>query len=183
MKTNLVALIKHTLSAITLASAAEPLQKCPAPSASPPARRLLCALALGSAGVLVACSAQGDLSPPGGPNDLTCTNTGNCVNSLPGSDLTAFTFDGPADKAMTTLLFVLASHPQAQVTFKDARRVEAVFTTTLGFRDDVSFRIDPDGRRIDFRSRSRLGKYDFGKNRSRMKELAAQFAQHTKPGP
>ena len=147
------------------------------------ARHIFCCVALVGASLLGACSAQGELSAPTDPNDLGVSRTSNWVNSLAGSGLAAIGFAGPADKAMSRLLSVLAGYPHAQVTFQDALHIEAVFTTTLGFRDDVSFRIDPAGQRIDFRSRSRLGKYDFGKNRSRMKELAALFSQQGKLAP
>ena len=54
-------------------------------------------------------------------------------------------------------------------------QLEVVFTTFLGFRDEVLFRVDAAKQRIDFRSRSLMGLYDFGKNRSRMKDFAARF--------
>ena len=168
---------------LMIASTTASVLCCAARPVAPRARRIFCCVALAGASLLSACSAQGDLSTPGGTNDLGCASTSNCVNSFPGSDLAAIGFVGPADKAMYTVLSVLAAYPQAQVTFKDALHVEAVFTTTLGFKDDVSFRIDPSGQRIDFRSRSRLGKYDFGKNRSRMKELAALFSQQGQRTP
>ena len=39
------------------------------------------------------------------------------------------------------------------------------------------FRIDPDAQRIDFRSRSLFGLFDWGKNRSRMQEFKTRFEQ------
>jgi len=39
----------------------------------------------------------------------------------------------------------------------------------------VDFQIDPAAERIDFRSRSLLGLFDFGKNRSRMQDFALRF--------
>jgi len=39
----------------------------------------------------------------------------------------------------------------------------------------VDFQIDPAAERIDFRSRSLLGLFDFAKNRSRMQDFALRF--------
>lgn len=53
--------------------------------------------------------------------------------------------------------------------------IEAVARTMImGFRDDVVIRIRPvrDGTRLDIRSASRYGRYDFGTNAARIKSLA-----------
>jgi len=52
--------------------------------------------------------------------------------------------------------------------------IEAVARTPImGFRDDVSIRVraEPDGARIDARSSSRYGSFDFGANASRVRVL------------
>jgi hypothetical protein len=53
-------------------------------------------------------------------------------------------------------------------------RIEAVARTPImGFRDDVVVRIrsEPDGARIDARSSSRYGSFDFGTNAARLRSL------------
>ena len=53
-------------------------------------------------------------------------------------------------------------------------RIEAVaYSSIMGFRDDVVLRVreDPDGARIDARSSSRYGAFDFGTNASRVRRL------------
>jgi hypothetical protein len=53
-------------------------------------------------------------------------------------------------------------------------RIEAVArSTVMGFRDDVVVRVreDPDGARIDARSSSRYGSFDFGTNAARVRRL------------
>jgi uncharacterized protein (DUF1499 family) len=53
-------------------------------------------------------------------------------------------------------------------------RIEAVARTPImGFRDDVVVRVraEPDGARIDARSSSRYGQFDFGTNASRIRNL------------
>jgi hypothetical protein len=53
-------------------------------------------------------------------------------------------------------------------------RIEAVaYSSIMGFRDDVAVRVreDPDGARIDARSSSRYGSFDFGTNAARIRRL------------
>ncbi len=53
-------------------------------------------------------------------------------------------------------------------------RIEAVARTPImGFRDDVVVRVrpEPDGARIDARSSSRYGTFDFGTNAARIRSL------------
>lgn len=107
---------------------------------------------------------------------LSCFSPGNCVNSLDDlSSLPPLRFSSTAAEGKAVLLATLAAFPEATVHLDEAWQVEAIFTTTVGFRDTVLFRIDPAGQRIDFRSSSNFGLYDFGKNRSRMKEFTARF--------
>jgi uncharacterized protein (DUF1499 family) len=65
-------------------------------------------------------------------------------------------------------------------------QIEAVSRTpVMGFRDDVSLRVRPDGdgSRIDVRSASRYGRHDFGTNASRIRSLLedidARASAHT----
>lgn len=77
--------------------------------------------------------------------------------------------------------FEFAVWPLALLLVACARReplaLEAIFTTPLGFKDQVDFRIDSQAQRVDFRSRSLSGLFDWGKNRSRMQEFTARFAK------
>ena len=107
---------------------------------------------------------------------LSCFSPGNCVNSLDNlNSLPPLRFSGTAAEGKAVLLATLAAFPEATVHLDEALQVEAIFTTTVGFRDTVLFRIDAPGQRIDFRSRSNFGLHDFGKNRSRMKEFTLRF--------
>lgn len=116
---------------------------------------------------------------------LNCQSTSNCVNSLGGADsLPPLRFTGSAEDGKAILMTTLAAFPEARLVTNEPLSVETVFTTMLGFRDQVLFRIDAAGQRIDFRSSSNFGRYDFGKNRSRMKAFAARFekeAAHGRP--
>ena len=111
---------------------------------------------------------------------LNCLSTSNCVNSLGGADsLPPLRFTGSVEDGKAILMTTLAAFPEARIVANAPLLVEAVFTTTLGFRDQVLFRIDAPGQRIDFRSSSNFGLYDFGKNRSRMKEFTARFEKES----
>ena len=99
------------------------------------------------------------------------------MNSLPDSDLAPLRFDGAAAQAMVALRATLAAFPEAQIVRAEDLAMEVVFTTPAGFQDRVDFRIDTPSQRIDYRSRSSFGLYDFGKNRSRMQAFAQRFEQ------
>jgi uncharacterized protein (DUF1499 family) len=47
----------------------------------------------------------------------------------------------------------------------------------FGFVDDMEFRMDEAAGRIDVRSASRTGYYDFGVNRRRVEEIRARISQ------
>ena len=114
---------------------------------------------------------------------LACTSSSNCVNTLGSSALGPLRFEGTATQAIAALRATLAKFPQAKIIKSDGLTMEVVFTTTLGFRDLVDFRVDAEAQRIDYRSRSLVGRYDFGKNRSRMSAFSTQFEQTAMRAP
>ena len=105
---------------------------------------------------------------------LPCSVPSNCVNSA-SDGFAAMVYAGDAGRGLALLQATLAHFPEATVTGDEALRITAIFRTTLGFKDEVIFVLDPSGQRIHFRSRSLLGLYDFGKNRSRMKAVVQRF--------
>lgn len=110
---------------------------------------------------------------------LSCTLPTNCVNSRTSSGLAPMHFAGTGAQGLALLQTTLASFPEATVHQQDESTITAVFTTPAGFRDDVIFLLDSQLQQIDFRSHSRFGFYDFGKNRSRMQAVSARFADRT----
>lgn len=120
-------------------------------------------------------------SAPDARTPLVCTLSSNCVNSLSGSDLAPLPFKGTPDQALAALRATLTAFPEAKIIQTDALSMQVVFTTTVGFKDLVDFEIDAQAQRINFRSRSSFGLYDFGKNRSRMEAFAQQFARSVAP--
>lgn len=106
---------------------------------------------------------------------LDCPPTPNCVNSLEPGSLAPLSFQGEPAQGMAQLKATLATFADATIERSDARVLVAIFTTRLGFRDEVEFRIDGATQAIHYRSRSLTGLYDFGKNRSRMQDVKARF--------
>lgn len=109
--------------------------------------------------------------------DLSCTLPSNCVSSLSASGPEPLRFEGSPEQAMVDLKATLAGFPEAKIVGVDAFALSAIFTTPVGFQDTVHFIIDAPRQRIDYRSQSRFGLYDFGKNRSRMAAFAERFEQ------
>lgn len=105
---------------------------------------------------------------------LPCETTSNCVNSA-SEGLAPMVYTGDAARGLTLLKATLAHFPEATLTAGGPLRLELIFRTILGFKDEVVFVLDPAGQRIQFRSRSLMGRYDFGKNRSRMVAVVTQF--------
>jgi len=136
--------------------------------------------------LLSACAANPPASTPSPPAggarastaaDLACALPSNTGNSLGTGAMAPRRQAGTAAQALQRLQATLAAFPEAQVVRTDALGLEVIFTTTLGFKDQVDFRIDVASQRIDFRSRSLLGLYDFGKNHARMQAFATRFEQ------
>lgn len=109
------------------------------------------------------------------PSALTCPSSPTCVNSLGVGGMAPLVYTGSAADGMARLRATLSTFSDAKVERADEVSLTAIFTTRLGFRDEVVFLTDPSTQRIHFRSRSLVGYYDFGKNRSRMEEVTSAF--------
>lgn len=113
---------------------------------------------------------------PGADNpDLACRLPSNCVSSRGNGSLAPLPYAGTPVQAMAMLQATLKTFPEATVVRSEPLTMEVIFTTPIGFRDQVDFRIDPQAQRIEFRSRSLFGLFDWGKNRSRMQEFKSRF--------
>lgn len=141
--------------------------------------RLLTALLRLAPALLPAGLMAGEQAPPGTATaqPLACERKSNCVNSLDSDGLPPLRFQGSREQGMAQLKATLARFPEAEIVAGDATSLSCVFTTLIGFKDDVDFMLHANENRIDFRSRSRVGRSDFGKNRSRMTEVSAAFNQ------
>jgi uncharacterized protein (DUF1499 family) len=133
-----------------------------------------CALLVSACAAPSSANAVTELSA----TDLSCTLPTNCVNSLAASGPAPLRFEGSPEQAMAALKATLAGFPEAKVVSADAVALSAIFTTPAGFQDRVDFIVDAPRQRIDYRSQSRFGLYDFGKNRSRMAAFVERFEQN-----
>jgi uncharacterized protein (DUF1499 family) len=87
-------------------------------------------------------------------------------------------FSGDSASAWSRLRKVIAAMKGARITEEKVGALHAEFRSALfGFVDDVEFRMDEDAGRIDVRSASRTGYFDFGVNRRRVGEILEQFAR------
>jgi len=142
-------------------------------------------VALTLAVLLGACASQAPTtSGSGGPEnsspDLACALASNCVTSLGDTSLLPLRYTGTPATALAMLQATLATFPEAQVVRREPLALQVIFTTPLGFKDQVDFKVDAQAQRIDFRSRSLFGLFDWGKNRSRMQEFTTRFEQQSR---
>ncbi len=120
------------------------------------------------------CATPGPV-PAGDRSALACTLPSNCVDSLETGGLAPLKYRGTPEQALARVEATLKTFAEAQIVRREALAVQIIFTTAQGFRDQVDFQINPSAESIDFRSRSLLGLFDFGKNRSRMQAFALRF--------
>ena len=86
-----------------------------------------------------------------------------------------FTGDGQA--AMARVAAIVRGLDGSRIVEQKPDYLRAECTTPwLGFKDDLEFWLDAPAGLIHFRSASRLGRKDFGVNRTRMETIRARFA-------
>lgn len=149
----------------------------------PAVQRLLAALLTGALWAGTALAATPTEAPPAAEiaQRLACPASPNCVNSLGVGGLPPLAYTGSAEQGLARLRATLAGFSQARIETADAVSLTAIFSTRLGFRDEVVFVLDPAQPVIHFRSRSLLGYHDFGQNRSRMQAVTERFAATPAP--
>jgi uncharacterized protein (DUF1499 family) len=108
-----------------------------------------------------------------------CPRTSNCVSSVeidPARKVEPLTFADSPENAWSRLLTALEKYPRLEIVEARPGYVHAVAASKLfRFKDDVEFVLDAGNRKIDVRSGSRLGSYDFGVNRRRVKNIRRLF--------
>lgn len=109
-----------------------------------------------------------------------CPDSPNCVYSRATDDrhgIAPLAFDGDPADAWATLGDVIEDMPRTEVIVDEPTYRHVVFSTALwGFEDDVQFVLSAEDSAIHFRSASRIGKSDLGKNRNRMESIREGFA-------
>ncbi|MFK7756548.1 MAG: DUF1499 domain-containing protein [Flavobacteriales bacterium] len=108
-----------------------------------------------------------------------CPNSPNCVSTQAekkSQKMKPLVFEGEANLALQRVKKLIAQNPQAKLIEGEKGFLTYEFTTKLGkFIDDVEFLLDEEKSVIHFRSASRKGYGDLGKNRRRMKKIQKQW--------
>lgn len=134
--------------------------------------------------VLFACNDSSAGQGTGGIDVLApCPSSPNCVSSRdpdPARRVDPIRFTGDPASAWSRLRKVIVGMKGARITEEKVGCLHAEFRSALfGFVDDVKFRMDEAAGRIDVRSASRTGYFDFGVNRRRVKEIWERFAKES----
>jgi len=108
-----------------------------------------------------------------------CPNSPNCVSTQETrkrKKMEPISFTKSPDEAIKQLEKVLATFSNATLISKKDNYFHYEFKTRIGrFIDDIEFIVDRDKKEIHFRSASRVGYGDFGKNKRRMKKVRKRW--------
>jgi uncharacterized protein (DUF1499 family) len=132
--------------------------------------------------MLFACSTSHARQGSGRPGILPpCPGSPNCVSSQAGDErrrVDPILFTGDGGSAWSRLRRVIEGMKRARITEETDGTLHVEYRSAVfGFVDDVEFLMDAAGSRIEVRSASRTGYYDFGANRRRVEEIRARFAR------
>ncbi|MGE5842047.1 MAG: DUF1499 domain-containing protein [Deltaproteobacteria bacterium] len=132
----------------------------------------------------VGCVSHAQDSRSKTPSDLPpCTDSPNCV-STKGKDpcraMPPLPYIRSGGESMDRLIAIVREMKRATIISSTPSHLHVEFRSALfRFVDDVEFVLDDSARLIHFRSASRTGYYDFGVNRSRMKEISDRYLRFT----
>jgi uncharacterized protein (DUF1499 family) len=104
-----------------------------------------------------------------------CPSSPNCVSTLAEEGdkfMEPLFFRIPSRDVQLEVHKVIEAMPRARIVGEEYGYIHAEFTSKIfRFVDDVEVVIDDQSQRVDFRSASRIGYYDFGANRRRMETI------------
>ncbi|HEX2253958.1 MAG TPA: DUF1499 domain-containing protein [Thermoanaerobaculia bacterium] len=108
-----------------------------------------------------------------------CPDTPNCVSTeatQAARRMEPIPFAGEPELAIGRLVRIVEAMPGGAVKRREPGYLHATFTSRLlRYVDDVDLLVDPAARVIRFRSASRVGTWDLGANRRRMREIRRRF--------
>jgi uncharacterized protein (DUF1499 family) len=108
-----------------------------------------------------------------------CPASPNCVcteNADAGHSIEPLSFEGSPAESLDKLKSVIKGFPRTTVVTAGDNYLHVEFKSLVfRFVDDVEFVVEPESKRIGFRSASRVGYSDFGVNRRRMEEIRSAF--------
>ncbi|PJZ46053.1 DUF1499 domain-containing protein [Leptospira brenneri] len=106
-----------------------------------------------------------------------CPTTPNCVSSFANPDdkehyRSSLSYKKPLKEAYAALKGKIELTPRTKIIQENPNYIYVEFTSRLmRYVDDVEFYFDEKNKQLHFRSASRLGKSDFGVNRSRIESI------------
>lgn len=108
-----------------------------------------------------------------------CGKMPNCVSSLNIDDknvVDPLTYYGNRDDAKEALIKIIESINSRGTVVSQGDYIHSQFVSSLfGFTDDVEFMIDDRNKKIQLKSSSRVGLYDWGVNRKRIETIRGMF--------
>jgi uncharacterized protein (DUF1499 family) len=130
--------------------------------------------------ILTSVSGAGVESPGVRESKLApCPDSPNCVSTqseLKRHAMKPLPYLQTRDASRERILSILKGMKRMEIVKLTESHIHAEFRTALwGFADDVEFLLDDTARVVHFRSASRVGYYDFGLNRRRMKEISEKY--------
>lgn len=135
---------------------------------------------LGAALLLAACSGPQSLAGPGAERLAPCPSAPHCVGSEerdPRHAVAGFTLVAPAAESWPRVVQAVREMERATVVQSDARYLHAEIVSPWHFyTDDLELLLEPAAGRVQVRSSSRVGYYDFGVNRDRVEALRRTLA-------
>jgi uncharacterized protein (DUF1499 family) len=108
-----------------------------------------------------------------------CPDSPNCVSTEstdPGHAMPPLPYLKSGRESMDRLVEIVQGMKRANIVSATPSYLHVEYHSALfRFVDDVEFVLDDSARLIQFRSASRIGYYDFGVNRKRMKEISDRY--------
>jgi uncharacterized protein (DUF1499 family) len=110
-----------------------------------------------------------------------CPDSPNCVSTRNGSKghaMKPLPYLKTRELSREKILSILKGMKRTKIIKITESYIYAECRTALWrFTDDVTFFLDDTARVVHFRSASRVGYYDFGLNRSRMKRISEEYLE------
>lgn len=110
-----------------------------------------------------------------------CPDSPNCVSTQSENkrhSMKPLPFANTRQESRERILTILTNMKRVNIVAVTDSYVHAEFRSAfLRFVDDVEFYLDETARTVHFRSASRVGTYDFGVNRKRMKKFSQKYLE------
>lgn len=129
--------------------------------------------------LMASFSPPSHIDNPTTPTLKPCPDSPNCVctqESRSSKKMVSLKFSDSLENPIEQLEKVINSYKRTTLVEKTDDYLHYEFKTALGgFIDDVEFVVDRQSKEIHFRSASRVGYSDLGKNRRRMKGIQKKW--------